>query len=41
MNRFPLGLLATGAILASRLAKLNTCRGASCRVNVGTLPEPG
>jgi N-acetylglucosamine-6-sulfatase len=29
------------AILAARLEKLNTCRGTSCRVDVGRLPEPG
>ena len=29
------------AILASKLEKLNTCRGTSCRVDVGRLPEPG
>jgi arylsulfatase A-like enzyme len=29
------------AILSSRLAKLNTCRGTSCHVSVGRLPEPG
>ncbi len=29
------------AILASALAKLRDCKGASCQVNVGTLPAPG
>ena len=29
------------AILAGKLEKLNTCRGTSCRVDVGRLPEPG
>ena len=32
---------AVKAKLAAALAKLETCKGVGCQVNVGTLPEPG